>query len=292
MEHSANWARTFGGSDTNLTQRYRHNQDLTDYAQALQQQREVEQERLIQTNKAAQSLYFGQQKIDLAERLANQKMRFDAEVHPLKLQAEEQRFKTQQALEQRALREQALQDRVVEHEAKFQAGLATFEADYPDASDAEKDDYILGLRTSNPLAVKVEGVKALTTEAARRKLEREKVALRPPAKTDAERIAFEVDRKKALDAALPAKTDADSYDRLAKDRENAKAIRPELTPEQTRQFNKREQALITAGRQQTTPSATTGASAPTPRMDRARMALDDPEATAEEKAAARRILGQ
>lgn len=70
LEHAAEWAQTFGGNDTNLALRARHNADINAYAQALQSQREAAQANLIQTNKQAQALYLGSRRLDTQEQVA------------------------------------------------------------------------------------------------------------------------------------------------------------------------------------------------------------------------------
>lgn len=93
LEHSANWARTFGGSDTNIAQRFRHNQDIEQYGAVLQQQREQAQMETLQRDRAAQSLYFGMEKLNLQEKEAKARMAHAAELHPLKVQAQEAKIK-------------------------------------------------------------------------------------------------------------------------------------------------------------------------------------------------------
>lgn len=101
LERSANWARTFGGADTNIAQRYRHNQDISAYASALQDQREQAQADLLQRDKAAQSLYFGMQRLELQEKEATARMRHAAELHPLKIKAQESQIAADLARERR-----------------------------------------------------------------------------------------------------------------------------------------------------------------------------------------------
>lgn len=85
LEHSANWASTFGGSGTNLAQRKRHNQSMTDYAATLAAQRAEHQAQLLQSDKHAQDMYFGVQKMKLQEEEAKARMAHAAELHPLKI---------------------------------------------------------------------------------------------------------------------------------------------------------------------------------------------------------------
>lgn len=89
LEHSADWARTFGGSDTNLAERARHNQDTAAYAAVLATQRQTAQANILQNSKAAQDLYFGTQRMTLQEQEAQQRMQHASELHPLQMQAKQ-----------------------------------------------------------------------------------------------------------------------------------------------------------------------------------------------------------
>lgn len=83
LEHAAEWAQTFGGSDTNLALRARHNADINAYAQGLQSQREAAQANLIQTNRTAQNLYLGSQRLDMQEQVAQANMAHADAMAPL-----------------------------------------------------------------------------------------------------------------------------------------------------------------------------------------------------------------
>lgn len=83
LEHAAEWAQNFGGSDTNLALRARHNADINAYAQALQSQREAAQANLIQTNRTAQNLYLGSQRLDMQEQVAQANMAHADAMAPL-----------------------------------------------------------------------------------------------------------------------------------------------------------------------------------------------------------------
>lgn len=89
LEHSAQWASTFGGGDTNIALRARHNADISDYANALAAQRQTAQAQALQHDKAAQDLYFGMARMNLQEQEAQQRMQHAAELHPLKVQAQQ-----------------------------------------------------------------------------------------------------------------------------------------------------------------------------------------------------------
>jgi hypothetical protein len=116
LEHSANWARRFGGMDTNIAQRARHNQDLEGYAKALGQQRETEQERLLQTDKRYQDYVFGMQRLDLQEREAMARMRHAEEIQPLKIQAQEASIRANLARERAAVQVDHLKNKALEQE--------------------------------------------------------------------------------------------------------------------------------------------------------------------------------
>lgn len=116
LEHSANWARRFGSADVNIAQRARHNQDIEAYAGALKQQREMEQERLLMTNKRAQDYAFGVQRLDLQEREANARMRHAEEMQPLKIQAQEAGIRASLARERAAIQADNLKQKALEQE--------------------------------------------------------------------------------------------------------------------------------------------------------------------------------
>lgn len=67
LQHASRWAGTFGGQDTNIVQRARHNQDINEYAAGLAAKRAEEQARLLQTNQTAQNLWLNTQKLQLQQ---------------------------------------------------------------------------------------------------------------------------------------------------------------------------------------------------------------------------------
>lgn len=69
LQHGAQWAENFGGSDTNIAQRSQHNQEIVDYANALQDQRAAQQSQLLQTNKTAQDLFIRTQQLQQQQQL-------------------------------------------------------------------------------------------------------------------------------------------------------------------------------------------------------------------------------
>lgn len=108
IQHDANWARAFpesppSGGYSNLSQRGRRfaqqQQSLQDEARLVAQEREQAQTQQLANNKTAQGLWLGQQRMNLQFQearhrmlLADEKARRDAELHPLKLQAEQAKF--------------------------------------------------------------------------------------------------------------------------------------------------------------------------------------------------------
>lgn len=67
LQHASRWAGTFGGQDTNIAERSRHNQDIADYATGLAQTRAAAQQQLIQTNQTAQNLWLNTQRLQMQE---------------------------------------------------------------------------------------------------------------------------------------------------------------------------------------------------------------------------------
>jgi hypothetical protein len=78
LQHSSQWAGTFGGSDTNISQRARHNQDIMDYADALTNARAQAQQQLLQTNQTAQNLFIRTQQLQQKEMMDNARFKLDA----------------------------------------------------------------------------------------------------------------------------------------------------------------------------------------------------------------------
>lgn len=142
----AQWADTFGGQDTNFVQRARHNEDINGYAEALQAERERQQQELLQTSRTAQALHFGALKQDLAERKAAQamevadtRMKNEIALHPIKMEHERQAVSNQASLERRRLSEEAHRFIQEEHENNFFADRASFLTANPNATQEQID---------------------------------------------------------------------------------------------------------------------------------------------------------
>lgn len=101
LQHSSQWAGTFGGSDTNLVERYRHNQDITDYTSALAQQRAQAQAALIQSDKTAQDFYFASQRLDMQQKEAQMRMQHANEMAPLNIALKQAQIQAEGAAEKR-----------------------------------------------------------------------------------------------------------------------------------------------------------------------------------------------
>lgn len=78
LQHSANWASTFGGSDTNIAQRARHNQQIQEYGDALAQARAAAQMQVLQTNQTAQNLFIKTQQLQQKELMDNAHLQIEA----------------------------------------------------------------------------------------------------------------------------------------------------------------------------------------------------------------------
>lgn len=74
LQHASRWAGTFGGQDTNISERANHNQDISNYADALAQTRAAAQQQLIQSNQTAQNLWLGTQRLQLQQQQADMHM--------------------------------------------------------------------------------------------------------------------------------------------------------------------------------------------------------------------------
>jgi hypothetical protein len=97
LQHSSQWAGTFGGSDTNIAERARHNQDINTYAGALLEKRAEAQQNLIQTDQTAQNLYFKTLQLNLQQQQAQQKMQNAAALLPATLQLKQAQIQADQA---------------------------------------------------------------------------------------------------------------------------------------------------------------------------------------------------
>lgn len=141
LQHAAQWAGTFGGQDTNVAQRARHNQDITAYAGALANQRAQEQQQLIQTNQTAQNLFLGTQRLQLQEQQAQMHMAVQAA--QLQATGATERRKAAEAVTQANATaglnqgmSDLLQSGVSPQSPQYQQGLANLLAQFPQADPA------------------------------------------------------------------------------------------------------------------------------------------------------------
>jgi hypothetical protein len=204
LEHSANWARTFGGANTtNIAQRYRHNQDVEAYAGALQQQRRQAQEEALLTDKRAQDLYFGMRRLDLQEEEARTRMQHNAELHPLKIQVQ----KTQIAAD-------LARERAVTNAAEVKSKTFLQEQEDDDAfHTALNRGLSQGIKIGTPEWAELVAGARLSAPAMKSEIFDDvwKATSRSPL-TPQEAIDQAVAKKKALMDVQPAKpTKADSY---------------------------------------------------------------------------------
>lgn len=121
LQHASQWAGTFGGSDTNLVERYRHNQDITDYTDALARQRAQAQAALIQSDQTAQNYYFASQRLDMQQKEAQMRMQHANEMAPLNLALKQAQIQAEGAAEKRHAAEAITQ---ANDTAGFSQGIA------------------------------------------------------------------------------------------------------------------------------------------------------------------------
>jgi hypothetical protein len=212
LEHSANWARTFGGANTtNIAQRARHNQDLEGYAAALSEQRAAEQEQLLMTNKRAQDLMFGMRRADLQEREAMARMRHAEEIQPLKIQAQEAAIRASLARERAAIQADNLKNKALEQE----------ESDTESFHKALNDGIKSGLKIGTPEWATVVTQARLAAPAMKSEIfdDTWKATSRSPLSPQ-EAIDNAVEKKKAmmaLDAQKQTQSKPDTYAAFNKD---------------------------------------------------------------------------
>lgn len=173
LEHSANWASTFGGNDTNIALRRRHNEDINAYAEVLQTQRAQEQANLLAHDKHAQDLYFGMERLNLQEKEAKARMDHAAELHPLKVEAQKASIAAELALEKRRVQEAVLKNSVDAHEANFFADRATFLSENPGATQDQIDANDISLNSRYPHAMKSAAAKEIVDVANRNSMARQ-----------------------------------------------------------------------------------------------------------------------
>lgn len=109
LQHASQWAGTFGGSDTNIAERSRHNADIQDYATALDQQRQAAQAAAIQTNQTAQNLYFNSLRLNMQNQEAQMRMQHANEMAPLNIQLKQAQILAEGAAEKRRATEATAQ---------------------------------------------------------------------------------------------------------------------------------------------------------------------------------------
>lgn len=280
LESDATWARRFGGNDTNLAERRRHNQDISAYTAALLREREAHQAQELQNNTKAQNFYFKSLELDrkktndaavLAER--DQRMRFANELHPLALEAKQAQTSASLARERATVQGAALKAKL----------------------DALQEDHTIGLQTHIDQLLSqgdAPGTKNFALGALRG------AALFPSANSELKREILGL--AKVKDEALNA------YDALPEDQRGnlipvpmadgsysfrVKAAPAPIGKETITTINPDKTEKKTVTRPITeTPAATPVEPAPS-RAALAQKALDDPNATEAHKAAARRILG-
>lgn len=145
LQHASQWAGTFGGSDTNLVQRYRHNQDITDYAGALEQKRAEAQQSMIQTNKVAQDLYLGSLRLDQQQRESNLRMQHANEMAPLNMAAKTAQIQAEQARAVASAHADILKAKHEKLEADDTLGLSQHMNEIMDRAKPGTEDYNAGV---------------------------------------------------------------------------------------------------------------------------------------------------
>jgi hypothetical protein len=145
LQHSANWAATFGGSDTNIAERARHNQQIQEYGDAMVQARANAQMQMLQTNQVAQNLFIKTQQLQQKEQLDNARLQIDAA--RVVAQGATEKRKAAEAMAQArdtAAFNQHVSDMIVNgvkpQSTDWKAGIATGLATYPhvDPRDVSK----------------------------------------------------------------------------------------------------------------------------------------------------------
>lgn len=146
LQHASRWAGTFGGSDTNIAERARHNQDISDYATALTQTRAAAQQQLMQNNQTAQNLWLGTQRLQMQQEQHDAHMAVSAA--QLKATGATERRKAAEALAQAndtASFNQHVSDMITAgvkpQTPGWQAALATGLAQYPHANPVDVSKY-------------------------------------------------------------------------------------------------------------------------------------------------------
>lgn len=160
------WAATFGGSDTNLAQRRRHNEDLREHGEAVQAQQKAHFFDELGRDKIKQDLYFRQKTLDstIANRenaLALRERQFDATLAAKEKMNEvtgDLRLAQTQLAQQRATALATASKAKVELQAAEAADttaatqqfLADKQAGKFRVGSPEMADYLLDLKASHP----------------------------------------------------------------------------------------------------------------------------------------------
>lgn len=85
LRRGAQWAQTFRPSDTSWAQRFRHDQDIVQYGEALQERKAAKIEADARTNRVAQSFFFKDRELDAQAKIDQIKMGQAHELHGKKL---------------------------------------------------------------------------------------------------------------------------------------------------------------------------------------------------------------
>jgi hypothetical protein len=179
VKRNAAWAETFGGRrPTNMAERVReskYNTDKAEYAAALVQRNEDALRSELATNKEAQDLFFRNEELKVRQAESAQKLKFNEEIHPLKLKAQQTLIRQREAQELKTTKSQELQNRMRADADLFLAERDSKLLENPNITDDELEDYDLELAKKFPYARRAEGTKEIITEsqksAARRKEE-------------------------------------------------------------------------------------------------------------------------
>lgn len=145
LQHSAQWAATFSPSDTNVVQRARHNEDITNYANALTAQRQAAQQNLIQTDQTAQNFYFKSLQLDMQQKEAQMRMQHANEMAPLNIASKQAQIEADQALEKARTNADLLKARHDSISAADTTGLSQHMSEILDRAQPGSEDYNAGV---------------------------------------------------------------------------------------------------------------------------------------------------
>lgn len=131
LQGDSDWASKFVGGTTNAALRSKHDQDQSQYAQALQQQQQDHMDNLIATDKNAFAIHKGQQELDMQREkhqaemaAAAQKLQSDAELHPLRIQEMQARTDAAISAEKSRVQSDLLKARAAKQKEDDTAGFA------------------------------------------------------------------------------------------------------------------------------------------------------------------------